>query len=222
MFSRIYTGVSHATITIYPHVRVILNIESSLTNSRHSLHRRSRDETRVSPPTFFWRGIKPLRQPQHRASSKSRNRPTRFFFLYHTFTQHTRARGAPYFASINHAFPERRSRIDKTRESKNVRTLTRTTSQLRLIVFAESKYITVSGKRNIPTSLTVRRLAIIPGRTLCTVTTHPSTLERQQRWGWAKLSPPRLFANVIFTRYRYTRTHVYIRARGKCTARWYL
>lgn len=95
MFSRIYTGVSHATITIYPHVRVILNIESSLTNSRHSLHRRNRDETRVSPPTFFWRGIKPLRQPQHRASSKSRNRPTRFFFfISHLYATHTSARRA--------------------------------------------------------------------------------------------------------------------------------
>lgn len=82
-------------------------------------------------------------------------------------------------------------------------------SRLRLIIFAETKaHYLVSGKRNIPPTLMVERFAIIPGRTLRTVTYPPPRLATMG----VKLSLPRLFTNT-YIRVIDTHTYMYIYAR---------
>lgn len=105
--------------------------------------------------------------------------------------------------------PAEEDRLNAFRESKNVRIRTRTMSRLRLIIFARTKaHYLVSGKRNIPPTLMVERFAIIPGRTLRTVTYPPPRLATMGM----KLSLPRLFTNYLYSRYRYTHIYMYMHA----------
>lgn len=109
--------------------------------------------------------------------------------------------------------PAEEDRLNAFRESRNVRIRTRTMSRLRLIIFAETKaHYLVSGKRNIPPTLMVERFAIIPGRTLRTVTYPPPRLATMG----VKLSLPRLFTNT-YIRVIDTHTYICICTRGKCT-----
>lgn len=70
----------------------------------------------------------------------------------------------------------------------------------------ESKDITVSGTRNIPTPPFLSHGGKIGNYTWTYPPNyHPSLLERQ-RWGWSQAFSSKLFTNVVFTRYRYIYT----------------